>query len=90
MFWFFVAAICLTAAVICFIRCLVYRRKLTNSIKDAQPLESPADGITVTAVDGVSTEANAYKKKAKRQFYIGIILLVLTETAILIARYITT
>jgi len=85
MIWFLAAALCLLAAVICFICWLVLRKKMRTV--SAQSDAPTADGITVS--EGKSQNNPAYEKKAKRALIFGIVLLVLTEAAILIADKVT-
>ncbi len=81
MIWFLVAALCLLSAIICFIYWLVMRKKMRTV--SAQTDVPNAEGITV--LEGKSQNNPAYEKKAKRALIVGIVLLVLTEAAILLA-----
>lgn len=85
MIWFLVAALCLLAAVICFIRWLVLRKKMRTVSAQTDALD--AEGITV--IEGESQQNPIYEKKAKRALIIGIVLMVLTEAAILLADKVT-
>lgn len=85
MIWFLAAALCLLASVICFICWLVLRKKMRTV--SAQSEAPGAEGITV--LEGKSQNNPAYEKKAKRALIVGVILLVLTEAAILIADKVT-
>lgn len=88
MIWYFIAALFLFAAVICFIRCFVLHRKSAKSVGQSNAeQENIAKDITVVAGD---TQSNsAYEKKAKHLLLVGIILLALTEAAILLADKVT-
>lgn len=87
MIWFLIAAICLLAAVICFIRCFVLRRKANTVPASEEAAATETQEITV--IEGSSQNNPVYEKKAKRALLVGIVLLVLTEAAILIADKVT-
>ncbi|MGN0571195.1 MAG: hypothetical protein ACI4K9_03320 [Candidatus Fimenecus sp.] len=87
MVWFLIAAFLLLAAVLCCIRCFVLRRKANTSLENREPTVTEAQDITV--LEGNSQQNPVYEKKAKRALVIGIVLLVLTEAAILIANKVT-
>lgn len=88
MILYFIAALFLLAAVICFIRCFVLHRK---SAKPVAQSNAAQENITkdITVVAGNAQNNSAYEKKAKRLLLIGIILSVLTEAAILLADKVT-
>lgn len=88
MILYFIAALFLLAAVICFIRCFVLHRK---SAKPVAQSNAAQENITkdITVVAGNAQSNSTYEKKAKRLLLIGIILSVLTEAAILLADKVT-
>ncbi|MGN0520061.1 MAG: hypothetical protein ACI4LB_04915 [Candidatus Fimenecus sp.] len=87
MIWFLIAALLLLAAVVCFIRCFVLRRKANTVLENEATVATEVQDITV--IEGSSQKNPVYEKKAKRQLVIGIVLLVLTEAAILLADKVT-
>lgn len=87
MIWFLIAALCLLAAIICLLRCFVLRRKANTVPESGETAATATQEITV--IEGSSQKNPVYEKKAKRLLIIGIVLLVLTEAAILIADKVT-
>lgn len=88
MILYFIAALFLLAAVICFSRCFVLHRK---SAKPVAQNDAASENITkdITVAAGDAQSNSAYEKKAKRLLLVGIILSVLTEAAILLADKVT-
>lgn len=90
MILYFIAALFLLAAVICFIRCFVLHRKSAKPVAQSNAAqENITKDITVVAGAGDAQSNSAYEKKATRLLLIGIILSVLTEAAILLADKVT-
>ena len=87
MIWFLIAALLLLAACICLIRCFVLRRKAHTVSENVETAATETKDMTV--IEGSSQNNPVYEKKAKRLLIIGIVLLVLTEAAILIADKVT-
>lgn len=87
MIWFLIAALLLLAAFICLIRCFVLRRKAHTVSENGATAATETKDVTV--IEGSSQNNPVYEKKAKRQLIIGIVLLALTEAAILIASKVT-
>ena len=87
MIWFLIAALLLLAACICLIRCFVLRRKAHTVSENAETAATETKDMTV--IEGSSQNNPVYEKKAKCLLIIGIVLLVLTEAAILIADKVT-
>ncbi|MDO4153847.1 MAG: hypothetical protein Q4E21_03230 [Clostridia bacterium] len=87
MIWFLIAALLLLAACICLIRCFVLRRKAHTVSENGATAATETKDVTV--IEGSSQNNPVYEKKAKRQLIVGIVLLALTEAAILIASKVT-
>ena len=87
MIWFLISALLLLAACICLIRCFVLRRKAHTVSENGETAATETKDVTV--IEGSSQNNPVYEKKAKRQLIFGIVLLALTEAAILIADKVT-
>lgn len=87
MILYLIAALLLLAAVICFIRCFVLRRKANAAFEKEKTVATETQDITV--IEDGSQKNPKYEKKAKRLLIVGIVLLVLTEAAILLAGKVT-
>lgn len=85
MYWYLIALICLVAAVILLIRCARLRRKA--AMNDDAAEETPKSGETLTIIEGKSQKQPAFSQKAKLNLVFGILLLLLTEAAILLGNH---